>query len=197
MNYNDSYYLLVQNFESEVFQVVPTDETALRRFHYRQLELADAPVTFNAKKKQLLNDLITDKPLMLFCKPSFIVASELKTLVEDHIYGGQLYPAIIASKETSVEGYYLINMYQKLDCWDRETSEYQQKDPDYYPRVSRYQLDDTILDAIPENERLLFKMGGTDLSPVFVHEHLKNALEQHLQNVRFFRVSDYQFGDEF
>ncbi len=195
MNYNERYFLMSPNYESknEIFHVVPTDPTAMRRFHYRELIYGEAAVKFNAK----IDEVFNLEPLILICKPSYIISNELKDLIDDHIYGGKLYPAVISSENMSSDEFYLINIYKKLDCWDRNSSSYKQNDPDYYPRVYKYKLNDSILDCIPENDRLIFKMGGTDLSPIFVHEKIKVQLENKVKNVKFFKVSEYEFGDEF
>ncbi|WP_456294955.1 hypothetical protein M1D72_06360 [Vibrio sp. AK197] len=195
MNYNDTYYLMSPNYEieNEAFHVVPTEATAQRRFHYRELVYGEVSVKFNAKT----DDFLSLDPMMLFCIPSFIVSKDLKIIIDDHIYGGKLYPAVVEFQNKSSSDFYLINIYQELDCWDRNSSLYKQKDPDYYPRVYKYKLDSTILDKIPENERLIFKMGGTDLSSIFIHESLKIKLENVLKNIKFLKVSEYEFGDEF
>ncbi|WP_258514893.1 imm11 family protein [Vibrio alginolyticus] len=93
--------------------------------------------------------------------------------------------------------YYLVNIFELLDCWDRDKSTFKQKDPEYFPRVYEYSLDTCVLDQIKESERLVFKMGGTDLSPMVVHEKIKNRLEPLGIGTNYFRVSDYCFGDEF
>nr|WP_299144157.1 hypothetical protein [uncultured Vibrio sp.] len=54
-----------------------------------------------------------------------------------------------------------------------------------------------MLDNIEENERLVFRMGGADLSPVIVHEKIKRVIEKNMDGVNFFSVKDYRFGDEY
>ncbi|MEZ8240497.1 hypothetical protein AB6C73_18715, partial [Vibrio splendidus] len=61
----------------------------------------------------------------------------------------------------------------ELDCWDRSKSNYEQEDPDGDPHVIKYHLDVEVLDKIKESDRLIFKMGGDDLSPFIVHDKIK------------------------
>ncbi|MEZ8504734.1 hypothetical protein AB6D08_26085, partial [Vibrio splendidus] len=43
----------------------------------------------------------------------------------------------------------------------------------------------------------IFRMGGSDLSPVIVHEKIKRVIEKNMDGVNFFSVKDYRFGDEY
>ncbi|WP_366942690.1 DUF1629 domain-containing protein [uncultured Vibrio sp.] len=108
-----------------------------------------------------------------------------------------LFPATIGNEKIKIDDFFLVNISNELDCWSRKESVYKQKDPDYYPRVYQYRLDSTVLDNIEENERLVFRMGGADLSPVIVHEKIKRVIEKNMDGVNFFSVKDYRFGDEY
>lgn len=64
--------------------------------------------------------------------------------------------------------------------------------------VLRYSLDEKVLSLIPEQERLIFKMGNTSNQPIFVHQKIVDIFQKNnVKGVKFFRVSDYEFGDEF
>ncbi|MDA0147410.1 imm11 family protein [Vibrio sp. LaRot3] len=196
MSYNNNYYIMHGNYSdnTEPWQVIPTEQTALRRFHFRKLNLEDGAVHFNAKSRLALSETSN-----LFCTPSLLFTESFKAQLEQHIYGGQLFPATVEYKgENTQQPFLLLNMYQDLDCWDRETSDYKEcDDEDDEPRVYQYRLDANVLDKIDEDQRLIFKMGGCDLSPLFIHEKLKQQIEPLAPNLRFIRVSDYQFGDEY
>ncbi len=66
-----------------------------------------------------------------------------------------LYPAIINNEDDN----YLVNIYEKLDCWDRSKSNYEQEDhPGWSPHVI-ISFDVEVLDKIKESDRLIFKNG--------------------------------------
>ncbi|WP_047049511.1 imm11 family protein [Vibrio mexicanus] len=195
MNYDQVYYVMAPSYsdENEFIHVTPTEQTGNRRFHYRELTYGEPPVNF------VLNDAVDSNVTspMYFCKPSIIVSEELGRLLEDKIYGGKLYPASLSNDNTAFDGYLLVNIYEDLDCWCRKESVYKQKDPDYYPRVYQYRIDSKVIEKIDEERRLVFRMGGSDLSPVIVHEKVKNIVEKKMDNVNFFSIQDYFFGDEY
>ena len=193
MNYNDHYYIISQNFENSEHKVIPTESTSLKRFHYREQIYGQQPLKFITHHATILNS----KPQMFFCTPSIIISDSLKCIFNGNIYGGKLYPSIVASKTKTEEGYLLINIYKKLDCWNRDKSIFEQNDPDDLPHVIKYHLDSDILDHISETERLIFKIGGDDLSPIIVHEKLKTKIEKIISYVNFFPINEYSLGDEY
>ncbi|WP_167852959.1 AHH domain-containing protein [Vibrio tasmaniensis] len=190
VNYNNEYYVMTPNFDLVGFKVIPTESTALRRFHYRKQIYGEPALRFYSKGNKIIDNTMP----MLFCTPSVIISESLKELIDDNIYGGSLYPVIINEE---CDNYFLINIYEELDCWDRSKSTYEQQDPDEDPHVINYHLDVDVLDKIKESERLLFKMGGDDLSPFIVHDKIKRKIEKKVPYVNFFSLETYQLGDEY
>ncbi len=54
MSYNNEYYVMTPNFDMEGFKVIPTESTALRRFHYREQIYGQPALRFNRKVTRLL-----------------------------------------------------------------------------------------------------------------------------------------------
>ncbi|MCC4819840.1 hypothetical protein BCU85_21280 [Vibrio lentus] len=191
MSYNNEYYVMTPNFDMEGFKVIPTESTALRRFHYREQIYGQPALRFNSKGNKIIEKTMP----MLFCTPSVIISESLKEIIDDNIYGGSLYPAIINNED---DNYFLVNIYEELDCWDRIKSNYEQEDPDEDPHVIKCHLDVEVLDNIKESDRLIFKMGGDDLSPFIVHDKIKikRKIENRVSYVNFFSLDTYQLGDE-
>ena len=190
MKYDQEYYIISPDFDIEGYSVIPSDSTGLRRFHYRELVYGEPALRFSTKSGQQLGEDIA----MLFCTPSFIISGDLKEIFDDSVYGGKLYPAII---NDTMHHYLLINIYDSLDCWDRERSVYEIDDPDDEPHGIKYSLNSAILDEIPESKRLIFKMGGDDLAPVVVHKTIKKKLEQKIPYLKFYCIESYELGDEY
>lgn len=157
MSYNNSYYIMHGNYSDSIepWQVIPTEQTALRRFHFRKLNLEDGAVHFTAKSRLALSETSN-----LFCTPSLLFTESFKALLEHHIYGGQLFPATVEYKgENTQQPFLLLNMYQDLDCWDRETSDYKAcDDEDDEPRVYQYRLAANVLDNIDEDQRQILDL---------------------------------------
>ncbi len=189
MSYDKSYFIANPDFDKPQYEVFPTEESSQRSFHYKKLNFGESPVSFIMEDEKLLDSL----PLMIFCTPSFFISKELVEVFDGKIYSGQLYPALINGKD----GYYLINIFNELDCWDRNSSVYENDDIDDDPHVIKYSLSKGVLDGIPENERLIFRMGGDDLAPLVVHSKIKKLIESKVDNINFFMIENYQLGDEY
>ncbi|ELK8587305.1 TPA: hypothetical protein KDX64_000621 [Vibrio vulnificus] len=190
MKYDHEYYIMSPDYDVEGYSVIPSDSTSLRRFHYRELVYGEPALRFSTKNGQTLDEDVE----MLFCTPSFIISEDLKEVFDDGVYGGKLYPAIINNTKHS---YFLINIYEALDCWDRNRSVYEHDDPDDEPHVIKYSLNHVILDEIPESDRLVFKMGGDDLAPIVVHKTIKRKLERKIPYLKFYSIESYQLGEEY
>ncbi|WP_146161105.1 hypothetical protein [Vibrio splendidus] len=54
MSYNNEYYVMTPNFEMEEFKVIPTESTALRRFHYREQIYGQPALRFNSKGNKII-----------------------------------------------------------------------------------------------------------------------------------------------
>lgn len=110
-----------------------------------------------------------------------------------HMY---LHPSVYIHNDGKwYEDYWYMTFTEKFDCWDRKTSI-------YYPEpltlggnlyeVHTYNLDDSVIDKTPENNRLLFKMGGTTDGKVVCHQRLLNIFETNGDGGAWLqRVSEY------
>ena len=67
-----------------------------------------------------------------------------------------------------------------------------------YNTVLQYQLDDSVLDAIPEEHRLMIKLAGVTGGALLFHQNIVNALATfNIEAFQFFKLSDYRKGMEF
>jgi hypothetical protein len=178
------------DFDRKGYEVKPSESTMSRRFYNRELVDGESVLCFSSKNREL----ISQGAKMVFCTPSFIISEELKDIIDGNLYGGKLYPAMLNDYPAR---YFLLNMYKKLDCWDRDKSVYEQDDPDDTPHVIKYHLNSDILDNMDESKRLIFKMGGDDLSPMVVHETVKCKLEKRVMYLKFIPIDSYELGDEY
>jgi hypothetical protein len=65
------------------------------------------------------------------------------------------------------------------------------------PFVERYSLDAARLGAIPEEQRLMFRMTGVMAPLVFVHQRIVDLFAMgQVSGIRFIRVSEYEDGME-
>jgi len=197
--YNDEYYILFPDYDFKGFNIClkPTLSTSKRRFHYKELVYGDSPLIFENKYKD--NNSKELGPI-LFSPPSIIVNDTLKNKIKDvNFWGGEYYPAIyIDSNGDYNDDYWLVNMFDKLDCWDRDLSVYEQDEADDTPHVIKYSLCKNTLDNIKESDRLIFKMGAVDLPKIFIHKKVLDILNRlKVKGIKTIKVSDYELGLEF
>ena len=201
--FDNEYYVVETYYNSTQFFISPDESTADRNYRFERLT-GYVPLRFHngfkerdarTGDKRKVSDIMLDGS-------SFVVTDEIKKFLEQfEINGLQLYPAIVIDdQDTWHEHYWYLNFFESLDCWDRNLSEYEyidEDDPDCLADVDHYVLDETVLSAIPEEQRLIFKMGGVSLPYVFVHKSIaKYLLENAYTGIRLFKVADFTEGDQ-
>jgi hypothetical protein len=130
-------------------------------------------------------------PDVLFHGDDLVVREYLAKKLEDmEIPNLAIQPAIfIDHKKKWHEDYWFLTFTKRFDCWDRERSIYDPSyiDPTEYT-VYALVLNEELLQKTPLRERLLFKMGGTTLSPVLAHQSIVGLFR--MRGVKVISVAD-------
>ena len=202
--FNDEYYIAHTPFTPTQFHLKPDQKTVERRYRYKQLSADSPPLYFtNACKEQdlkkgicrALTDIMSDGA-------SFVVKREIKDYLSQFAISSLvLHPAIIADGDIYHDDYWYLNIFNRLDCWDRQVSIYEFDEEDdegeLEASVDKFSLDQAKLEGIPEENRLIFKIGGTSSAYVFFHEKIvEYLLDEHHTGIRFFKVSEFSEGDQ-
>lgn len=102
------------------------------------------------------------------------------------------------------EQYWYMHTFDHLICLDMESAEYSKRalengGDQHYKKVKRYSLKQDVLDAIPEEKRLIIHLGDNLLRrPLLFHQKLVTGLvKSSAKGFRFYPVSDYFGGMEF
>ncbi|GLR73184.1 imm11 family protein [Aliivibrio sifiae] len=202
--YNEEYYLLFPEPEQDEYDVNPDNNTSRRHYDSEELNYGQEPLCFSTETYDL--SFATSNYEIFFPVGSIVVTKELKSLLENGIYGSKFYPAIVKGESKGIrEDVWALNIYELLDCWDRDKSVASYPGGvksldgiDVVPSVKTFHLSSEILDNIPEKERLLFVMDNTDVTNIFVHQKFVDIFKKHnIQGTRFIKVSKYRFGMEF
>ncbi len=94
-----------------------------------------------------------------------------------------------------------MNFYERSVYWDKKRSKiksYNKKKDEFNAAVRKFCLDEKKLDAIPEERRLIFKMGDVSDPYTFFHKKIVDFLvENNCQGIRFFKVSEFEEGDQY
>ena len=203
MNKYDNEYYIVSRLagDNQIF-IKPDEKTAKRKYHYKKLIHGEPPLCFENgfrdedQNKWEITDVLVDSSGM-------ILREEIKNLLGDlKVKGMQVYPAIyIDDDDKWHDDFWYLGFYEELDCVDRDKSTIVEfdddDDEDELLEIEKFSLKEQVLDAIPEAQRLLFKIGECSKDYVFVHKNIVDIFAQKkCSGIRFFRVSDFTEGDQ-
>ena len=211
--FDDQYFVSIMPFGDDQLYLKPDEKTFNRRYTYKKMDQGGAPLFFeNAFKERDIRDGKSHPITSVLMNGSNLLVNNAirdKLKFKD-IQGMQLYPAIYIDDDFKWhEEHWFLNFYEAIDCWDRDTStieSYDDEDEDeddddpieLDSEVIRYRLDADILDKIPEERRLMFKMGGALKSYIFVHQKVVDLFKDcDAVGVRFIKVSEFKEGDQF
>lgn len=204
--YDQEYYIAHAQNSPTQFHIAPDRQTEARDYTFERLEMGEAPLVFKNGFKDR-DARLGERSLVtgvMYDGSSFAVSEEIKSyLGQFKIASMQHYPAIVIDDDNNWhDTYWYLNIYEDLDCWDRSKSIFKPDlnpiDEDMaYAKVKKYSLDEDILDAIPEEQRLIFRMDGATKAYVFMHKKIvKHFLENAYTGIRFFKVADFEEGDQ-
>ena len=200
--YDAQYYIATRPNKPEIPALVPTKDSLRTQFRTRPLPPLGQPLVFTNKRAKLLEEKGLGEQLtaILFDATSIIVGPAVKETLSRVLSDGMhFYPAVyIDSKEEWHENYWYLNIYRRLDCWNRKESQYFHIEGDDSPDVESYVLSSDVLSNIDESDRLIFKMGATAMGHLFFHEKVVQALrEANTDGIEFFSVSSFVEGDQY
>ncbi len=203
--FNESYYILKQDYNFEELSVDPSESAANLDYDYEKLVWGIKPLHFISELEDLR--LLSEEYIFLYDGPSFVVNTRLKSLIDIGLYKSQFFPAMVSDEAgRRREDFWILNTFGMLDALDDTESNIRPPVEGLSSldgltmekSVLSYSLDEKILSSIPEQERLMFKMANTSTQPIFVHQKIVDIFQKNnVKGVKFFRVSDYEFGDEF
>ncbi|NSX55730.1 hypothetical protein [Parasulfitobacter algicola] len=99
------------------------------------------------------------------------------------------------------EPMHFMKFYEMMDYWSQERSElgfeFDEDDPDDDADIDRLSLNEHKFNIIPEDERLAFMLGRVVSPKILFHARIAEPLiEKEAKGVRFFKITEYEFGME-
>jgi hypothetical protein len=205
--YDDQYYFLVQPREDDkkvdVLPVLTPGETIAKLpFEYEALPIGTKPLMFingaSDLNKKYGRTTVKNPPPVLFFGNYPVVSSGLREkLLKLKLPNIALQPAIyIDDWGTWHENYWFITFTDRLDCWSRTNSNYEQGiEPirlggfELY-QIYEFSLDEAVLDRTPKAQRLLFQMGGAQEGFIVAQQSVA-ALFAQTDGVQVLGIQDY------
>lgn len=180
--YDHEYYFVTSPMDREELpSLTPDKNTQYRQFRFMRQPFGSAPLVFfngaGDYQKKLGVRVVNVPPNILFDGSNLVVDNGIREgLLNYDINNMSLHPAIYIHDDGKwYENYWYMTFTEQLDCWDRKNSTY---DPEPMTlggesyEVYTYSLNQQLLDRIPAEDRLLFKMGGTTEGLVVFHQEL-------------------------
>ena len=201
--YDEQYYIVTLAYNKETLCLKPLKKTFNRKFSYKKMMLGQEPLFFeNAYKEDDKKDGVVHTIKNLHMNANFImVDNKIKNKLEDfEINNFQLYPTvIIADNDKFHEDFWFFNIYNRFSALDLDKSEISNFDPDDRKHdVIKGSLSDEILDAIPEENRLIFRDYKWRGGYTIVHQRIVDIFnEQGVTTAKFTKLSEFRFGDQF
>ncbi|QYF95416.1 hypothetical protein KY495_09820 [Massilia sp. PAMC28688] len=193
--YNADYAFILKNIDVDGFPILKADTSTAKRFYQSDpLAAGSAPLIFSNGFQALFakRGIKEKRADVLFDGATFIVRNHIRTaLLALELPTINLHPAVYTDGEGRRHAdYWYVAFPGFIDCVDRAKSRYM---PPLYPddtlAMGAYSLDDAVLDKIPLQQRLLFRMGGTDDGLVVCHCSLFNHFRD--DGVLITMIADY------
>ncbi len=203
--YNSQYYIAMNNYSPETLCLKPFKDTSKRFYGFEPLSIENGPLFFGNAYRDKDKAANIRRPIkQAHMHAAFVIMHEdIKKDMEDYFYshpGVELFPAVlIDDDEQSHEHFWFINRYGELDCLDYDKSIIDDFDEDQEEHsVDKYSLRDDVLDAIPEDKRLVLQVANTDIGYTIVHQRIVDIFNKHqVDTLRFHRLDEWQMGKQY
>jgi hypothetical protein len=203
--YNDQYYLVFRKpvLDKHTLYLAALQKSEDRDYGFEELDPGDEPLFFENAFKEKDQKLGVKRHIaaanmnMVYVLVNDELREEMKHFEIDYF---QLYPSVIIDDEGEYhENFWLLHVYEKLDCLDFDRCVIDDYDPEARKHdVDKYYLSDSALSAIPEERRLIFRPEKAHMGYTFVHQKIVDIFNsQGVDSLRFIKVSDWEMGMQF
>ena len=178
--YDQEYYFIVEADDKKLPSLSPDENTEVRTFRYERQLVGSPPLVFENgwKKENLTKYIKAPVTEILFSGSNLVVRSHIrKTLLKYEIPNLHMHPTVYIHDDGKWhEDYWYMTFTEQFDCWDRQHSTYEAEPLEMggfsLHSVYTYSLNEALLDKTPLEQRLLFKMGGTQDGYIVCHQKL-------------------------
>ncbi|MDO9006088.1 MAG: hypothetical protein Q7V20_21805 [Aquabacterium sp.] len=207
-DFDNQYFFVLQPRDDEKTVDVlpfltPDESTAKLPFQYEVLPVGSKPLVFiNGLKemgKKYGYSFVRTPPSVLFAGNHPVVSGEIRDkLLKFDLPNLALQPAMyIDDWGKWHEDYWYMTFLDRLDCWDRQASDYEQGiEPirlggfELY-QIYRFSLDEDVLKKVPLTERTIFQMGGAQEGFVVAHQSVAAVFRSAGNGAQVLSITDY------
>lgn len=181
-SYDQDYYFIRKENGDHLPSLTATEDTVDRGYTYQRQPPGSAPLMFfNGAKdyqKKLGIRSVQHPPDILFNGNFMVVRTRIRdALIQLDIPSLHVHPAVYMHDDGIWhEDYWFLAFSELFDCWDRERSDYEEEPLELggfkLHSVYAYSLNTALLDQVPLERRLFFKMGGTQDGFMVCHQDI-------------------------
>jgi hypothetical protein len=183
-DFDNEYFLLSKPRDrADIPFLSPDTNTMDRDFRYARQDPFSPPLGFvNGTKDYNLKRGVKSvriPPPILFNGSNMLVQGDTReALLELDIPNMCMHPAIYVHDDDQwYEDYWYVAFTERFDCWDRDTSTFDEENVIELGgfrlhQVYTYSLNAELLEKTPLKDRLLFQMGGVTNAPFVCHKSL-------------------------
>ena len=159
------------------------------------------PVVITKPVRLVYNPPVPRKPRMIdyHSMPDSVVSRKIYNVLEPmNIKGIQLVPAVIKGKNDVIfEDYWIIHIYNRIDCMDRERSIYETDDDNEVHFIEKLYLDRKKLEEIPVEERLIFSLESHRSKRIYHKSVVEAIMSVNPEGVMFYPIEEWYDGIQF
>ena len=130
------------------------------------------------------------------CSPSAFSLRVIEQVTQMGIEGTQWFPAYIHHDGVSHYDYVIMHTYHEIECMDKEKSSFKQWDEDTF-EVKKLVLNETVLDAIPLEERLTFLLEESTSMHLFHKSIVDEIMKHNPKGCVFIKSKNWGIGSAF
>jgi hypothetical protein len=200
MSFDDQYYFIRRPMGDDATPSLKADDDTSMRDYITEAQPLSEPLVFlNSWRKMNVKKQIKEKiRSILFEGTNLLVTGKIRrALLEHEIPHLSMCPSVyIDDRDKWHEDYWFLTFTETFDCWDRKASIYVddpiEGDEVKLYHAKKFRLDEQLLNGIPLEQRLLFKMGGSMRAFITVHQSMLPAfLTSNRDGVEFQKISDF------
>jgi hypothetical protein len=124
--------------------------------------------------------------------PTPVVSERLKdALAALDLFGLQLVPADVEVKPDDVRRYWLLHVFNKIACIDRQRSALSFYSDGDVLGINKLVLDEKVLQEMPPEQRRVFRLEESTSVYLFHHSVVEQVLALNPEGLRFVRVDQW------
>jgi len=198
MNYDKEYYI-IERENNDNYPILDWDEERNPEGSSSSIFSFDEPIDdLGYIANLIIADPVPEHPELVdyhYMPPDVFSEKSLSNIKDLNINTAQLIPAKIWLNNVKHEEYSIFHIYEEIDCMHIERSQYKEKAMMFF--IEKLSLDESILDEIKLENRLVFMLGEEPSTKIYHQSIVDKIMATNPKGVRFIRIDEWNIGSAF